>query len=59
MDWTDPYFFKNPTSIKADELKKKFPEKAWLFDSYIKSRQAECDEIEEDLMPVTMLLQVR
>jgi cyclopropane fatty-acyl-phospholipid synthase-like methyltransferase len=44
---------------RANELKKKFPEKACLFDSYIKSRQAECDEIEEDLMPVTMLLQVR
>lgn len=43
---------------RALELKKKFPEKAHLFESYIQSQQAECDELEEDIDGVTILLQV-
>lgn len=42
---------------RANELKKKYPEKAHLFDSYIISQQAECDELENDISGVTMLLQ--
>jgi len=44
---------------RANELKGKFPEKAHLFDSYIRSQQAECDELENEMTGVTMLLQVR
>lgn len=43
---------------RANELKNKFPEKSHLFDSYIRSQQAECDEIENEISPVTLLLQV-
>ena len=43
---------------RANELKKRHPEKAYLFESYIKSQQAECDELENEISGVTMLLQV-
>jgi len=43
---------------RADELKKELPEKAHLFDGYIRSQQAECDELENEITGVTMLLQV-
>ena len=42
---------------RAIELKEKHPEKASLFDSYIQSQQAECDELENEISGVTMLLQ--
>jgi cyclopropane fatty-acyl-phospholipid synthase-like methyltransferase len=42
---------------RANELKEKYPDKAYLFDSYIKSQQAECDEMENEISVVTMLLQ--
>ena len=43
---------------RAGELKVKHPEKAYLFDGYVKSQQAECDELENELTVVTMLLKV-
>lgn len=43
---------------RANELKEKLPKKAHLFDSYIQSQQAECDELENEISGVTMLLQV-
>ena len=43
---------------RARELKEKLPEKADLFDSYIRSQQAECNELENEISGVTMLLQV-
>ncbi len=43
---------------RANELKEKHPDKAYLFESYIKSQQAECDELEHEISGVTMLLQV-
>ena len=43
---------------RANELKEKLPEKAYLFDSYLRSQQAECDELENEISGVTMLLQV-
>lgn len=43
---------------RANELKEKHPDKKYLFESYIKSQQAECDELENEISGVTMLLQV-
>lgn len=43
---------------RANELKEKQPDKADLFDGYIKSQQDECDELENEISGVTMLLQV-
>jgi hypothetical protein len=43
---------------RANELKEKHPDKAHLFESYIRSQQAECDELENKISGVTMLLQV-
>ena len=43
---------------RANELKEKYPEKAQLFESYIRSQQAECDELENEIEGVTLLLQV-
>ncbi|KAB3534180.1 methyltransferase domain-containing protein [Alkaliphilus pronyensis] len=43
---------------RANELKEKYPEKAQLFESYIKSQQAECHELENEIEGVTLLLQV-
>lgn len=42
---------------RANELKEQLPEKAHLFDSYIQSQQDECDELENDISGVTLLLQ--
>ena len=41
---------------RANELIVEHPEKAHLFESYIKSQQAECDELEKDISGVTLLL---
>jgi 2-polyprenyl-3-methyl-5-hydroxy-6-metoxy-1,4-benzoquinol methylase len=43
---------------RANELKEKLPEKADLFESYIRSQRAECDELENEISGVTMLLKV-
>ncbi|MCG8484590.1 MAG: class I SAM-dependent methyltransferase, partial [Clostridia bacterium] len=43
---------------RANDLKEKYPEKAQLFESYIRSQQAECDELENEIEGVTLLLQV-
>ena len=42
---------------RANELTKKYPEKSHLFNNYIHSQQAECDELENDIQGVTLLLQ--
>ena len=42
---------------RANELKKKYPEKTQLFDLYIDSQLAECHELENEILGVTMLLQ--
>lgn len=41
---------------RANELKEKYPDKAHLFEGYIKSQQAECDELENEISGVTILL---
>lgn len=43
---------------RANELKEKFPEKVCLFDSYIQIQQDECNELENEISGVTMLLKV-
>ena len=43
---------------RANELKKELPEKAHLFESYIKSQLKECEELENDISGVTLLLAV-
>lgn len=43
---------------RANELKRKYPEKSHLFESYINSQQVECDELENEISGVTLLLQV-
>lgn len=43
---------------RANELKRKFPEKAHLFDGYLRSQQAECAALEKEISGVTLLLQV-
>ncbi len=49
---------KNNTFIinRANELKKQYPEKAPIFDSYINSQLAECDELENKVVTVTWML---
>lgn len=42
---------------RANELKKEYPEKAHLFDTYIHSQQAECNVLENDILGVTLLIQ--
>ncbi len=42
---------------RARELKDKHPEKTHLFESYVRSQQAECDELENEISGVTLLLQ--
>lgn len=44
--------------MRANELIEKHPEKAHLFQSYIRSQQVECDELENEISGVTLLLQV-
>ena len=41
---------------RAKELIEQYPEKASLFESYIQSQQAECDELENHMTVVTLLL---
>ncbi|SNS72249.1 Methyltransferase domain-containing protein [Anaerovirgula multivorans] len=41
---------------RANELKKKYPDKATLFESYINSQLAECDELENEIIAVTWML---
>ena len=41
---------------RANELIEKYPEKSHLFESYIKSQQAECDELENEISGVTLML---
>lgn len=43
---------------RANELKLMVPDKAELFDGYIRSQLAECDEIENEITVVAMLMQV-
>lgn len=42
---------------RANELKLMHPDKSDLFDKYIQSQQAECDQLEHDITGVTWLLQ--
>ena len=42
---------------RAHELMVKYPDKAGLFEGYIRSQQAECDELEQEITGVTLLLQ--
>lgn len=42
---------------RVEELKKKYIDKASLFDGYIASQLDECKELENDIDPVTLLLQ--
>ena len=41
---------------RANELKKALPQRAHLFESYIKSQQDECEELENDISGATLLL---
>lgn len=41
---------------RAEELKSRHPEHADLFDNYVRAQQAEIDELEGDLVPLTWLL---
>lgn len=43
---------------RANELKAIYPEKAEMFEGYIQSQQAECDELESEITGATWLLQV-
>jgi cyclopropane fatty-acyl-phospholipid synthase-like methyltransferase len=43
---------------RAEELKAAYPDMAPMFDEYVRSQQAECDEIASELTCVTLLLQV-
>ena len=43
---------------RANELKERLPEKGTLFEGYIQSQQAEWDELENEIIGVTLLLQV-
>ena len=44
---------------RTNELKKRYPEDAHLFDQYLKSQLVECEELENDIIGVTMLLRKR
>jgi ubiquinone/menaquinone biosynthesis C-methylase UbiE len=48
----------NKITKRANEMKRKYPDKAEMFEMYIRSQQAECDELEVDLTCVTWLLEV-
>ena len=41
---------------RTNELKERYPEDTQLFEQYLKSQLAECDELENDIIGVTMLL---
>lgn len=42
---------------RTDELKAQYPEKASLFDAYLKSQLSECEELTTEIRGVTLLLQ--
>lgn len=42
--------------MRADELKQKHPDKAHLFDGYVASQQAECEQLAEEIIGITWLL---
>jgi 2-polyprenyl-3-methyl-5-hydroxy-6-metoxy-1,4-benzoquinol methylase len=44
---------------RARELMETYPEKSHLFESYINSQQAECDELENEISGVTLLLRAK
>lgn len=44
---------------RANELKKKYPQNITIFDSYINSQLAECNELENDIVAVTWMLRNR
>lgn len=41
---------------RANELKEKYPDKANIFESYVNSQLAECDELENEIIAVTWIL---
>ena len=45
--------------IRTSELKDKYPDKVHLFEQYMESQIAECDELENDIIGVTILLKKR
>jgi ubiquinone/menaquinone biosynthesis C-methylase UbiE len=42
---------------RAEELKRKHPDKAFILDGYVAAQQAECKELTEEIIGVTWLLQ--
>ena len=44
---------------RARELKTKYPDKAQLFDDYIKDQQDECDDLTENITSATWVLQCK
>lgn len=46
-------------SIRADELSVEYPEKRKLFDSYVQSQINECDDLENSIVGITWLLEVK
>jgi 2-polyprenyl-3-methyl-5-hydroxy-6-metoxy-1,4-benzoquinol methylase len=44
---------------RANELKMKYPEKTTIFDNYINSQLAECNELENEIVAVTWMLRNR
>ncbi|MCC5889202.1 MAG: class I SAM-dependent methyltransferase [Alkalibacterium sp.] len=45
-------------TTRSEELKLRHPYKADLFDSYVRSQKAECEELENDIIGVTFLLKM-
>jgi cyclopropane fatty-acyl-phospholipid synthase-like methyltransferase len=43
-------------SKRVEELKKQYPDKHNLFDDYLNSQKEECNELENDIIGVTMLI---
>lgn len=43
---------------RAEELVEKYPDKAEMFEGYVKSQEAECEDLEEAVVGTTWLLQV-
>jgi 2-polyprenyl-3-methyl-5-hydroxy-6-metoxy-1,4-benzoquinol methylase len=50
-------FTQDHITKRADELAAMHPEKARMFEEYVKCQQAECDELENEMTGVTLLLQ--
>jgi 2-polyprenyl-3-methyl-5-hydroxy-6-metoxy-1,4-benzoquinol methylase len=44
-------------TARANELKQIYPDKSDAFEKYVQSQQAECDQLENDIIGVTWLLQ--